>query len=78
LNTKETIKTLMVDILNTPKGEITDTSGREELPNWDSLQHLNIILALEQELGLQFDAEDIAAMHTDVATMVSLVEERLG
>lgn len=33
-------------------------------PEWDSVSHLNLILALEAEFGVFFEPEEIAALHT--------------
>jgi acyl carrier protein len=34
----------------------------EEVPNWDSIGHMNLVAALEQEFGLQFEVDEIMEM----------------
>ena len=43
---------------------------------WDSLQHLQIILALEEEFGLQFAPDDIDHLQT-VGLLVAAINERI-
>jgi acyl carrier protein len=52
------------DILGVPVEHITLDSSPETIETWDSLQHLNITLALEDELGIQFEPDDIERMQS--------------
>lgn len=33
--------------------------AKDEYPHWDSLKHLDILFALEEEFGVTFDPEEI-------------------
>jgi acyl carrier protein len=52
------------DVLGVPADRITPETSPETVETWDSLQHLNLVLALEAELGIQFDADDIDGMQS--------------
>ena len=43
---------------------------------WDSVNHLNLILALEAEFGVAFDPEEIAAMQ-DLETVKKQLAAKL-
>lgn len=45
------------------------------IPEWNSASHMAVILALEEELGLEFSADEIVAM-TSVEAIARLVAER--
>jgi acyl carrier protein len=34
----------------------------EQVPNWDSIGHMNLVATLEQEFGLQFEVDEIMEM----------------
>jgi acyl carrier protein len=34
----------------------------EDVPNWDSIGHMNLVAALEQEFNLQFEVDEIMEM----------------
>ncbi len=55
--------------------EIGDLSGHDSpttVAGWDSVSHLNLILSLEAEFGVQFEAEEIASLNS-----VQTIRERL-
>lgn len=59
------------DILGLDPASLGDASGVDVTKGWDSLQHLSILMALEQELDVQTDPDDLATYKT-VAGMVEL------
>jgi acyl carrier protein len=58
----ERVRNIAADVLNTPPQQITSQSSPETIAGWDSVQHLNLILALEEEFGIQFEPEEIEQM----------------
>lgn len=51
------------------------TTKRIDLPQWDSLRHIDLILSLEEAFQVEFNAEEVAAMDS-VQSIVELVLER--
>jgi acyl carrier protein len=41
--------------------ELTMDTRREDVPNWDSFNYINFIVAIEAELGVKFKVADIEA-----------------
>ena len=56
------VRTIASDILEVPAAKITPDSSPENIETWDSVHHLNMVLALEQEFNLQFEPEEIDQM----------------
>ena len=50
--------------LGVAEDELSDDSSPETVEAWDSLNHLNIILAMESEYEIELSAEDAMAMST--------------
>lgn len=44
--------------------QIDDSMGPHNIAGWDSLSHLYLVADMEEEFGLEFDAEQINAMRT--------------
>jgi len=40
-------------------GQVSDSTCMENCDRWDSLQHFNLILAVEQAFGVRFSSERI-------------------
>ena len=53
------IKQVMSDVFNIDINSINDTSSPDNIENWDSLKHMNLIIALEEEFGIIFDDQEI-------------------
>jgi acyl carrier protein len=41
---------------------ISDDDTAQTVPSWDSVRHLNLVLALEEHFGLTFEADEIAEL----------------
>ncbi len=75
VSTFDQIRSIASDILGTPAGQITADSSPETIENWDSMQHLNLVLAIEEKFGLQLEPEDIERMK-NIGAVVAVVEAR--
>ncbi len=47
------IKKLMGEVFGLASGEIPDDAAMEELEGWDSLNHMQLMLAIETEFGVR-------------------------
>lgn len=56
------VRTIAADVLEVPAAKISANSSPESIETWDSVHHLNLVLALEQEFNLQFEPEEIDQM----------------
>ena len=49
---------ILSKMLNVPQVQLSLDSSRDTVAAWDSLKHLHLMLALEEEFGIEFsDAE---------------------
>ena len=60
--TFEQLRGIASDIFGVPAQEITESSSPETIESWDSVQHLNLVLAMEEQFGVQFDPEEMDQM----------------
>jgi len=70
------IRTMASDLFGVPVDQISAASSAQTLDNWDSIQHLNLVLAVEEKFGLQLSPEEIEQMKT-VGDTAKLVESKL-
>lgn len=49
-------------IMRVPLAEVSEDSSPDTLEAWDSLTHMNLVMALEEAFEIQFEVEDIADM----------------
>lgn len=74
----ERVRGIAADILSLPGEQITLESSAHTIESWDSVQHLNLVLALEQEFGLQFEPEEIERMNAIRQILVVLQSKLNG
>ena len=59
------------------QADVTPESSPDTVESWDSVQNLNLVLALEEEYGLQFAPEDLDQIKT-LGSFAGLVGARRG
>lgn len=64
---------LMAESFNVERTLINEETSQKNLTAWDSLRHLNLIVALEDEFEVCFEPEQIAIM-----TSFSVIIEELN
>ncbi|MGB0041747.1 MAG: acyl carrier protein [Terriglobales bacterium] len=70
------IRTMASDLFGVPAERITADSSPQTLEAWDSIQHLNLVLAVEEKFGLQLSPEEIEQM-TNIGKTAKLIESKL-
>lgn len=58
------LRDILADILEILPDQVTPDLGVGTVESWDSFRHLQAILALEGEYGVQFDPQRIAELTT--------------
>lgn len=59
-------------ILDSPDLQIVGHECIGDPPEWDSFAHVNLIIALESEFGVEFTAEEISRLHSLESIMAAL------
>jgi acyl carrier protein len=69
------VRGIAADVLQVKPKALSAESSPESVESWDSVQHLNLVLALEEHFGLQFDPEEMDAMKS-IGTIAELVAKK--
>ena len=70
------LKSVMSAVLKVPVEEIGESSSMDTITTWDSLQHMNLVLALEEEFEVSVPDED-AANITSFKLIRTVIQECL-
>ncbi|MBV9572735.1 MAG: acyl carrier protein [Acidobacteriales bacterium] len=76
-STFDRVRDITADVLHLPASAITPQSSPENIEAWDSVQHLNLVLALEQEFGVQLEPEEIDEMNS-VQRIVDIIGAKIS
>jgi acyl carrier protein len=73
----EKVRSIVADILQVKSGALSADSSPETVDTWDSVHHLNLVLALEESFDFQFSPEEMDQMKT-IGQIAGIVEAKTG
>ncbi len=69
------VRGIAADVLQVSLAEVGPDSSPQTIASWDSVHHLNLVLALEQEFNLQFEPEEIDQIDS-IGQIVALINRK--
>jgi acyl carrier protein len=69
------VRETVADVFALDVQDVTASTSPETTPVWDSIGHLNLVLALEQRFDVSFDPEQIPQL-VSVQAIADVVAER--
>ena len=73
MSTEARVIALMARVFQSRPGSIGAESARETVEGWDSLGHMNLCLALEEDFNVRLTDRDVTSMHS-VGDIVKVVD----
>ncbi|MEO0794232.1 MAG: acyl carrier protein [Verrucomicrobiota bacterium] len=61
---KEKLRTVVIEQLKIDPSVYSEDLGAGDIPEWDSLAHMNLIMAVEREFKVTFDVADAVDLET--------------
>ena len=71
------IKLVMSKILEVSIKEIDRNAEPHKFDNWDSLNHLNLIIALEEEFDINFSDDELSEL-LNFKLILSIIENKIS
>jgi len=65
------------DVFDDKNIVINDETTAEDIEDWDSLEHINLIVAIENEFGVKFSMGETTSLK-NVGEMATLIKNKLG
>lgn len=76
MHSEERLKTIVASILGLEASAIDDQTSTDSVPHWDSVRHMNLVIALEESLGITIPDDEVATM-TSYPIIKAIIEEQL-
>lgn len=70
-----TLTKVFREIFDDPALTISPETTAKNIPDWDSLAHIQLMVAIEQEFGMRFNTGEVASLN-NVGEMVALIASR--
>jgi acyl carrier protein len=71
---KERVFRIVSQIMGTPVDDIHEDSSPDTISAWDSLKHMRLVLALEEEFSVRFSDQTIVGL-LNVSEILKAVKE---
>ena len=71
---KDTVFRIVSEVMGVDITKINEESSPDSIEEWDSLMHMNLVLALEEEFGVEFSEEQIVEMMNVELIITTLME----
>ncbi len=73
---QQTLREIFSDILGLAPLQVTDTLSPDDCEQWDSLTHLKLVAAIEQELDVELSPEEQAEMLSFELSVATVLRKR--
>ena len=73
----ETLNEVFRDVFDDESIVVEEETTADDIEDWDSLEHINLVAAVEQELGVKFTMGQVVTMK-NVGEMVDIILEQIG
>ena len=72
----EMLREVFIEVFNDESIVLNNSTNAEDIDEWDSLQHIMLIMGTEKKFGLKLTAEEVAELK-NVGEMIDLVIKKL-
>ncbi|WP_029896952.1 acyl carrier protein [Desulfohalovibrio reitneri] len=72
---EEKLYQIIANVMNVPADSIDKDSSPKTVAAWESLKHMNLLLAVEEAFGVTFTDEDIVEME-DARSILDKLSEK--
>lgn len=73
----ETLNEVFRDVFDDESIEVDDDTTSDDIEDWDSLEHINLLAAVEQEFGVKFNMGQVNTMK-NVGEMVDIILSQIS
>jgi acyl carrier protein len=71
------IKKVIGSVFGIDPAGITENDSPDSIANWDSLRHMNLIVALEEEFVIEFTEDEIMDM-LNYKILYAIIKDKTG
>jgi acyl carrier protein len=75
------VTSVIRDVFGDNSIALSEASTAAEVDGWDSLMHLNVVIALEKHFGIRFSTAEISTLKEEgqnIASLLRLIESKQG
>ncbi|HBN11625.1 MAG TPA: acyl carrier protein [Ruminococcus sp.] len=70
------LEEIFMDVFDLDEVDLFEDTTADDIDEWDSLEHINLIEAVEKEFGMKFKMGEVSTMK-NVGEMVKIIKSRI-
>ena len=78
MNKSDKLLKIFIDLFNINKAIPFNDINPNKISQWDSLNHLNLIISIENEFGISIDPEDFPELYTNFEKINNYLKIKLN
>lgn len=67
---------VFISVFDDEEIKITEATTADDIEDWDSLEHINLLVAVEQEFNMKFNMNEVGNMK-NVGDMIDIIISRV-
>jgi acyl carrier protein len=71
------IRDTLAEITDNEALKLTEATSADQVTDWDSINHVKLLIALESDLGFRFETDEVSGLH-NVGELIDLVQKKLS
>ena len=72
----EIVRRIFRDVFDDEDLEVNDSTNSSDIEDWDSLEHITLVVSMEKEFNLKFDLKEVNKL-ANVGEMIDLIASKL-
>ena len=72
----EKVQEIFRDVFDDEELVISDQTNSDEIEDWDSLEHISLIVSMEKEFSMKFDIKEVNKLE-NVGEMIDLIKRKM-
>jgi acyl carrier protein len=77
---QDDVQDVFRDVFDADQLTVTESTTAADIPGWDSLGHINLIIAIEKRFGIKFANAEISrlkAYGSNVGTLMDMLHQKI-
>jgi len=74
-DTRQKVVEILASVLNKSVDDISTVDNFTDIEDWDSLNHLKVVLAIEEEIGIKFDIQEVMEV-ISISSAVNFIQNK--
>lgn len=71
------IRDVLAEVVDDSDLQLTEASTAKEVAEWDSINHVKLLMGLESEFGIRFETDEVAGI-PNVGGLINLIQSKLS